>query len=179
MSKKSSQVIILCEDTQQECFVRRFLFTASGIEGKMLRVVKNPSGKGSGEQFVRKEFPNQLIALRGRHAKTDLIVVIDADISEVSSIKSKLNSSCSELNITQRNDTERVAFIIPKRNIETWIHYLNGNEVNEQSVYPKQQKESDCQSAVDYLYEICCDGQRQTDLPESLLDACREYKKLS
>lgn len=179
MSNQSSQIIILCEDTQQECFVRRFLFKTSGIEGKKLRVVKNPSGKGSREQFVRKEFPNQLIALRKRQAKTDLIVVIDADISNVSSIKSKLNSACLNLNIPQRNERERVAFIIPKRNIETWINYLDGKITNEESAYPKLQIEADCKAAVERLYKICSDNQNQADFPDSLLDACQEYKRIS
>lgn len=181
MSNKSSQVIILCEDTQQECFVRRFLKIASGIEGKMLRVVKNPSGKGSGEQFVREHFPIELKAfrLRAAKAKTDLIVVIDADTSTISQRKQKLNTACSEKNINERQKNERVSFIIPKRNIETWIHHLEGKVTNEKSAYSKLPIESDCQTAVDHLYKICSDGTGQADLPDSLLDACLEYKRIS
>ncbi|MEI6757121.1 MAG: hypothetical protein FDX18_05905 [Chlorobium sp.] len=177
MSNESSMVIILCEDSQQEAFLRRFL-KKRNIVGKKIRVVKNPAGKGSGEHFVRKEFPMQLNALRKRSAKTDLIVAIDADLSEVTQIRQKLETACSEQQIDRRAEKERVSFIIPKRNIETWIHYLNGNEVNEQSVYPKLQKESDCQSAVDYLYEICSVSKSSAGFPDSLLDACHEYKKI-
>jgi hypothetical protein len=181
MSKQSSQVIILCEDTQQETFVRRFLKIASRIEGKALRVVKNPSGKGSGEQFVRKQFPIELKTFRRRaaKAKTDLIVVIDADTSTISQINQKLNTACSEQNINERQKNERVSFIIPKRNIETWIHYLDGKITNEESVYPKLQIESDCQISVEHLYKICSDDKSQADFPDSLLDACREYKRIS
>jgi len=178
MSNKSSQIIILCEDTQQEVFVRRFLKKAKNIDGKMLRVVKNPSGKGSGEQFVRKEFPAQLTALRTRRAKTDLIVVIDADLSEVALIKQKLETACSQSNIEQRNASDRVSFIIPKRNIETWIQFLDGSETNEILVYQKSQKESNCKSAVDHLYKLCLSPDSTLGFPPSLLDACQEYKRL-
>ena len=181
MSKNSSQVIILCEDTQQEVFVRHFLKKAQGIGHHAVRVNKNPSGKGSGEQFVRKQLPDQLKAIRGRaaKAKTDLIVVIDADISTVSQIVQKLETTCSEQHINRRQKHERVSFIIPKRNIETWIHYLDGHETNEESVYQKMQKEFDCKSAVDLLCRLCSTQKTPDDFHDSLQTACLEYKRVA
>ena len=66
--------VLLCEDSQHEAFVRRFLKKRRLVTGH-LRVEKCPDG--SAEQFVRKQYPIELAALRARYAKSALIVVID------------------------------------------------------------------------------------------------------
>ena len=50
------KVVLLCEDSQQEAFARRFLVRA-GWHPRALRVEKSPQGRGSGEQWVRDRFP--------------------------------------------------------------------------------------------------------------------------
>lgn len=179
MSKKSSQVIILCEDTQQEVFVRRFLKTHRAVERHTIRVIKNPSGKGAGEHFVREHFPLELKALRQRAAKTELIVVIDADTSTVSQIMNKLERACCTHKIDYLDKNERVALIIPRRNIETWITYLNGQSINEETAYPKLQKESDCQTAITQLSTLCDAQTAPENFPDSLRMACHEYTKVA
>jgi hypothetical protein len=52
MSQEASQVVLQCEDTQQECFVRRFLHRQAWSSSET-RVQKIPRGAGSGEQWVR------------------------------------------------------------------------------------------------------------------------------
>lgn len=180
MSKRSSQIVILCEDTQQESFIRRFLKKAHKVESNLLRVRKNPGGKGSGEQFVRNNYPNELTALRRRQhrASTTLIVAIDADTSDTRKIKETLNAACSDAGIKPGSANDNVAFVIPKRNIETWINWLNGTEVNEQKAYPKLANQSDCQPAVEKLHALCANNATPPDVPESLASACIEYRKV-
>ena len=182
MSNRCSQIIILCEDKQQDSFIRRFLKKAHGIQPHNLKVIPYPaSGKGSGEQFVRNNYPNELKALRSRQhrAKTTLIVAIDADKSETKDIVETLNSACTEKGIEPKNDQDNVAFVIPKRNIETWITWLSGTEVNENTPYEKLQKnESRCQPAVEKLYDLCKQNATQTDCPESIRAVCLEYRKV-
>jgi hypothetical protein len=40
-----------------------------------------------------------------------------------------------ELAQAPRLETEKIAIFVPARNIETWIHYLNGNDCNEKESY--------------------------------------------
>ena len=58
---KPAQLIVLCEDEQQGVFVRRFLKPRTNHP---IRTMWQPAGEGSGEQFVREEYPRQLRALR-------------------------------------------------------------------------------------------------------------------
>ena len=48
-----------------------------------MRIERSPSGEGSAEGWVRKTFVKEVNAYRSRHAKTALIVVIDADTHTV------------------------------------------------------------------------------------------------
>ena len=62
------QLVLLCEDKQQEAFARRFL-KATGWETHAMRVEKAPVGRGAGEQFVRERFARELKAHRTRSAR--------------------------------------------------------------------------------------------------------------
>jgi hypothetical protein len=180
MSNRSSEIVIVCEDPQHASFITKFLNKAHGIktDGR-LRIEKNPKGKGSGEQFVRNRYPIELSYIRQRHAKTTLIVVTDADNKETVERAQTLNTACSDAGIEPRNLTDNVAFIIPKRNIETWIDYLSGKEEKTKKAYNKlSKKESKCQPAVEKLHDLCQQKVTPPDFPESLVAACNEYRKV-
>lgn len=181
MSNRYSQIVILCEDIQQESFIRRFLKKAHGIQDHLLRVIRAPRSTVSGEQFVRNNYANELKALRQRQhrAKTTLIVAIDADNKEIHDIVQTLNTSCINAGIAQTATTDNVAFIIPKRNIETWIDYLSGKEEKTTKTYNKLSKESECQPAVEKLHDLCKKNVTPPpDFPDSLATACSEYRKV-
>ncbi|MBU0736406.1 MAG: hypothetical protein KKG10_19915 [Proteobacteria bacterium] len=65
--------------------------------------------------------------------------------------------------------------IVLQRNIETWIHYLNGEQVNEDTTYSKLDRERGCKPAVDKLVELCTSTGLAEDAPSALLLACDEY----
>jgi len=152
MSLRRVKITLLCEDSQHEAFARRFL-QGMGWETREIRVEKSPGGAGSGEQWVRTRFPKELRAYRERTKKAAsvLLVMMDADTFEVRSRITFLEQICREEQLDFRSEDESVAIIVPKRNIETWIHYLNGEKVNEVAAYPKMQKPRHCQSAVKKL----------------------------
>jgi hypothetical protein len=182
MSKRCSQIVILCEDRQTDSFIRRFLKKAHSIQAHSLRVLAYPrEGDGSGEQFVRNNYPNELKALRNRQhrSNTTLIVAIDADDKKTSERIVQLNTACSDAGIKPNTANDNVAFVIPKRNIETWIHYLNGKKVDETTPYPKfKDNEASCQPAVEKLHELCQQKITPPDFPDSLASACLDYQKV-
>lgn len=55
MSIRRVRIVLLCEDSQQEAFTRRFL-EGMGWDTRELRIEKSPSAKGSAEQWVREGF---------------------------------------------------------------------------------------------------------------------------
>jgi hypothetical protein len=178
MSRKVS-LVLLCEDSQHEVFVRRFLKKA-GWSDQRPRVEKAPKGRGSAEQFVRERFPKELSAYRANRnlVAQGLIVVCDGDSQGVKGRLDVMASACAAEKVPPRKDDEKVAFIIPTWNIETWFAYLDGSEVDEgKRDYPKLDRPRKCQTHVDRLYEMCRQGLRKP-VPASLEAACAEYKRL-
>lgn len=145
-----------------------------------LRVEKPRAGRGSGEQFVRKEFPHQLAVYRSQSTRRAicLIVCVDADIASVDERIRSFMMACRDDGIPFRTPDEQVCFVIPKRNIETWLAYLRGESVNEQTVYPKYDCQSKCQQDVKCLDQMCRQKQLRSNPPPSLVCACEEFKHL-
>ncbi len=139
MSNPSS-VILLLEDARHKQLVYRYLIEC-GVEANVIRVQSSPSGKGSAENWVRKQFPKEVRAYRSRQsrAQTQLIVVIDADTETVQMRLGQLDQALKGSKMSLVNtDTEKIARLIPKRNIETWILCLNGQGIDEETDYTKK-----------------------------------------
>ena len=135
---KPSEVIVLAEDSRQQQLIRRYL-RRCGLEQRMIRLVPCPEGSGSGEQWVREQFPVEVKAYRNRcrRAKTALIVIIDADNFSVSERKAQFNRKLDEAQIDCILPAEQIARLVSRRNIETWILCLNGRNVHEGTDYSR------------------------------------------
>ena len=176
MTKRRVKIVLLCEDSQHETFIRRFL-KGMGWNTREIRVEKSPSALGSAEQWVREKFPHELMAYRQRQqrAASALIAMIDADNRGVQDRINEFGEACSSLQIAFRDDEEAVAIGVPKRNIETWIHFLDGDAVDENTLYPKLGRVRDCKPAVDRLVQLCRSTRLTPDAPQVLTTACDEY----
>jgi len=179
MSANSVEVVVLCEDLQQECFIRRFL-QKRGRQRYDFRPLISPAGRGSGEQWVRVRFPRELKAHRSRIGRrsTWLIVATDADTQGVESRIRSFAHACDDAGVPFREQSERVIFVVPKRNIETWFAYLRGENPNERDTYPKYDSESDCRNDVVRLDEMCRQQRLAPQPPPSLEFACNEFKRI-
>jgi len=176
---RNVQLVLLCEDRQHEVFCRRFLKKA-GWSTRRMRVEIAPSGRGSGEQFVRERFPTELSAYRSNRniLAEGLIVILDGDNRGVDERMKELDLECRRTGFSPRNEEDKgVAVLVPTWNIETWLAYLSGENVDEtRSNYPRLNCERDCQSYVDVLYEMCLKNQLRQPSPPSLDAACEEYR---
>lgn len=175
MSRRVNTVV-LCEDSQQESFICRFLKKYGGRFNRV-RVEKSPKGRGSGEQFVRERYVRELSYYRSRKCRVGqlLIVVVDADKIGVEGRIGQIEQTVIDAGYKPREKDEHVVFVVPARNIETWFKFLDGETVNETDTYHKLAKESDCQAHVNQLYEYCTTGNLPMSPPESLVIACREF----
>jgi hypothetical protein len=68
-------------------------------------------------------------------ASTALIAVVYADTGTVRNIASQLAAISRESNSIARRPSEAIVHLIPKRNIETWILFLNGQPADEVTDY--------------------------------------------
>jgi hypothetical protein len=146
------QAIVLCEDLQGWVFVRRMLM-AMGYESRRIRVIPYPAdGRGCGEQHVRESYPDELTRYRSRAARTRtvLAVHVDADRLTVQDRHATLDGELRKRGVAPRAPDETVAVLIPKREIETWIHFFFGHApIDEENSYPKYTRESDTWPAAD------------------------------
>ena len=169
------QLVLLCEDKQHEAFARRFL-NAMGWETRAMRVEKASGGRGAGEQFVRERFPLELKAHRSRPVSQALVVMVDGDRDGIGARLYQLGQACRDAGVAERTEEERVAIIIPSWNIETWLAYLEGEQVGEDRPnYPRLVRERDCQTHVEVLVRMCRAGELREPAPPSLEAACGEY----
>jgi hypothetical protein len=170
------QLVLICEDNQHEAFVRRFL-EGMGWDKRGMRVVKAPGGRGAGEQFVRLQFPAELRVQRSRPVNQAVVVMMDGDNHGAAARLDQLDQACLDAGIPKPTGHERVAVFIPTWNIETWLAYLGGSQVDErQSNYPRLDRQRDCQRHVDELVRMCQARRLREPSPPSLEAACAEYR---
>lgn len=132
---KPSLVIVLVEDNCHKMLLYRYL-VKRGLDRHLIRIQQSPSGAGSAENWVRREFVREVSEYRSRQAKTELIVVIDADTGTVHDRLQQLDQALLDGGKQAVDtDAERIARLVPKRNIETWILCLNGQRVDEAMDY--------------------------------------------
>jgi hypothetical protein len=179
MSQRRVQIVILCEDRQQEVFARYFL-KKRGFTGRF-RANICPEGSQAGEQYVRTHYPEEVKAYRQKRNQVSigLVVLIDADTGTLEARLNELARVLDEDEQKNREPNEAIAIFVPKRNIETWIHYLQGETVNEEAVYAKfKNNEAICKTAVEDLADRCYSQSLPEDAPRSLQAACGELQRL-
>lgn len=174
---RKAQLVILCEDRQQSTFARHY-FIKRGFHHRKIRIEVNPKGKGAGEQYVREQYPQEVAAYRSPHVTTILAVVIDADQMSVNERQQQLDEALLAANIPVRQQDEKIAVFVPRRNIETWIAYGLGQTVDEETIYPKLLRERDCKPVVETFVSNICQKELSSDAPPSLHHACMELKRI-
>lgn len=151
---RPSRVTVLAEDRRQQQLIFRYL-RRIGLEIHAMRLLL-PSA-GSGEQWVREQFPKELSEYRRRSARaeTKLIAVTDADTLSVEERLAQLDGRLRDDGVDLvRMDNEQVVRLIPRRNVETWLLCLNGIVVEEGEDYKKTRHDWDdlIQPAANTLY---------------------------
>ena len=134
---KPSQFIVVLEDEHQQMLIYRYLIKR-GLQTHAIRIERSPSGEGSAENWVRKRFVKEVTVYRARHAKTALIVVIDADTRSVQDRLTQLDQALKDGGKQPLNAGDQVARLVPKRNIETWIICLTEQAADEETDYKKK-----------------------------------------
>ena len=182
MSKRRVKLVLITEDTQQDYFARHY-FMERGYKRYEISSIKNPQGKGSGEQFVRKQYGIEVRVQRRKASYspigTGIVVVIDADTNTVKFRLDQLACELEKNGQQPRKPDEHIAIFVPKRNIETWIHYLRGVDINENDSYPKLANVGDCLEQVQRLAREICSQEMPDDAPTSLLIACEEVVRIT
>jgi len=184
----AATIVVLCEDQQSRVFAERAL-VRRGYDRRGIRVEMAPPGAQSAEQYVREAYPRQVRFLRTRAATKGLLVHVDADPGHsVAGRHAELAASLLASGQSARKSKEPIAELVPKRNIETWIHALDetlspglARPLDEEQAYPKFDKhQSRCALAAVAFAEHA----RANTVPDaagavpSLLDGIEEFRRL-
>ena len=150
----------MCEDQQSQVFIVRAL-RHHGVQRWEIKTAPLPSDAtgGAGEQFVRERYLDQVRAVRdqNRRGPVSLVVHIDADPKlTVAERHAELAEQLRAAHEKPRQPAEPIAELVPKRNIETWIHALDetlsaglDRPLDEERAYPKLDYPSDGAAAAE------------------------------
>ena len=177
---KDTRITILCEDPQHARFVRYFLEKYYGIESRRITYKHHDKGKGSAEQWVRSNISKEVRALRKRRSENiSLIVITDADTSSTITRRRQLMKELAESGEQPLSGSDRISIFIPKRNIETWIHFLNGEDVDEIQDYKHVVDKSSCKLVVKSFARSCKSGTPlRENSPASLRESCNTLQNI-
>ena len=172
MAKKFAAIIILCEDLMHGNFVRHYLLEKGVPSNKIIRINNCPAGKQSGAQYVLQNYPKEVSALRSTHyISQGLVAVIDADTFGVEERMASCRKALVDAGIEDKKDDESIVVLVPRRNIETWIHYTLGNVVNETDKYDNQVEHANVKPAA-RTFASRCPGSLNADCPPSMNAGC-------
>lgn len=179
---RAAMVVILGEDSnkRQQNLIRKYL-KKRGFSDRQIRDLPCPAGQTPGISFVLARYASEVHDLRVATYSRGLVVAIDADEETVVTRKTQLDEKLAETCEPARGEQEAIAIVVPKRNIETWIWYLDGNTVDEVTDFKRSfvRDNHDLAGAKGAFAEFIVSGQAPfTDCPPSLEDARTELLRI-
>lgn len=173
------QYTILCEDAQMRTFLVAFL-KCQGINTHKISVVPIPAGVGCGEAHVRTGLTKELELLhRNKHLRKTLLVCLDSDKYSYGERKQFLHKSYSDAFPGSDIDDEMMLIWIPKREIETWIAYFNGENVDEDMEFRHGGQPVSCKKVANMMYLFLQNDEENAETTlHSLQKAKEEYVRI-
>ena len=172
-----AQIVVLAEDKPQQNLLRAAL-KKLGIHNGELIVEAPVLGQNCG--WVREHLPPEVEVLREKSYLRAVIAVVDADEYTVAERKGWLDGTLKPA----RGPQENIVYVIPRRHIETWVWYLEGNAVDENGDYKKKnggtvRDDHDLASAKRVFADYIQTGHEPfPNCPDSLRDARAELRRV-
>lgn len=132
---QAAQVFVLAEDVRHRMLIRRHLRKEGYSFHRINEVPWAPKYETPCLKFVLEELAVQVQAIRAKHSTYALIAVVGADDLTVVERIVELEKRLMDSGQLPRQVGEAIAFVVPKRNVEAWLHFLEGNTVNETTDY--------------------------------------------
>lgn len=180
MAMRKVELVLLCEDKNHESFIIRYLCRL-GFNRRQIRPVPRPAGRGAGEQWVRKRYPlaAEIQRSKANRSRASLIVIIDADTMSTEERKQQLDDALDAAGQARRRGPERIAVVVPRRNIESWVHFAETREIDETTDFKQRYRGTKaCRNAADVAIDACRTNADQSQIPPSLAVACQELRRV-
>ena len=171
------RLTVVAEDRQQEMFLRRVLYE-HGFTVHDLRIETCPKASHAADAWVLRTHADEVKKLRSRqHAQPGigLITAIDADDYSVQERHRQLDAVAGHES-SARAPGERIAYVVPRRNIETWLRVLAGQPGDEETDYKKRgQSPVDCSKEASAFVLVC---RQNAGMSASIRAACPEFQRV-
>ncbi len=171
-----ASIVVLAEDKPQQSF----LCAALKKLGHAGQLIMDAPVLGQDNNWVRSKLPREVAILRKATYLRAVIAVTDADDAAIEERRIWLESNLEP----KREEAEAIVYVIPRRHIETWIWYLEGNPIDEGSNYKKEKggpvkRDRDLAGVKRRFAEYIQTGQPPfPDCPPSLQDARSELRRV-
>jgi hypothetical protein len=158
----------LCEDEHHYHFIRGFLNGLGWTNRDFINPEIAPAAEGAAEQWVREKYQQYAKTFRQRShqgRKILLVVVIDADRLTVKERLAQFDIDHDKLQL----------FLIPKRNIESWFHFIDHQDVDEEKSFRIQYKKGAKPKSYGKQSAALYQNRKDETLPPSM---CTAFKHL-
>lgn len=179
MAMRKVEFVVLCEDKNHESFIIRYL-RRLGFNRRQIRPEPRPVGRGAGEQWVRKRYPlaAEIQRSKANRSRASLIVIIDADTMSTEERKQQLDDALDAAGQARRGGSERIALVVPRRNIESWVHFTLHAEIDETTDFKPRHRDASVWGSADAAVRVHRSGSDETAVPPSLVAACQELRRV-
>jgi hypothetical protein len=136
MASRRVRVVVLCEGVADYRFAYRCLRECGWREDQITANISR-SGRGSAFDHVLDSYSAEVHANRKGGGQRDLLVLIDADTQRDGGRERQLAERLRIAGEPVRKKGERISLWVPRRQMETWVHFLKHGKADEQSDYKR------------------------------------------
>lgn len=172
-----AQIVVLAEDQPQQNLLRAAL---KKLGVNLQEMIIEAPVLGQNFKWVRDHLSAEVEVLRKATYSRAVIAVVDGDEETVDGRKKWLDDALDPA----RSSEESIVYVIPRRHIETWIWYLEGNAVDENANYKKEEggpvkRDHDMANVKRVFASYIQTGHEPfPDCPPSLQDARNELRRV-
>ena len=159
------KIVLVCEGWRDSRFIRSFLQEAA-VDPRKFDARENPGG--SGHDWVKDEFVEAVAQLQRFREGRGVIGLLDEDGQGIAARRAAVVQCLAARGLPPLGSAEGRCLLLPTRNIETWLYWLESNRanrgwaINEVTDYKEtrpagiSRKETDalCQSAGAHLHSL-------------------------
>ena len=168
-------IALLCEDESHEQFIKKFLRRKNRSYRRVFPdgyKSRESGGARPNNAFVLERATTEIAAARKVPPKRALILVIDGDARGFASRCGEIAANLKAANMPQLDSAERIALVVPCRNIETWIHHFAGEATDETQIYSK--RDTNARKAAQAFADWVSDGNAVEVAELPALNAARD-----
>ena len=175
----SEKIVVICEDVMQEKPIRAWLKSLGYNTKREVVFRTHPEavlGHKRNNAWVEQRYVEEVQAqrVRAHRMQCALIVCRDGDEESVEEHARTFDKRLANASLDKRDANENIALLIPQRNIETWLVFLAGHNVNETDDYKALCRTVDVAESVKRFAHLACGVEAQPDDCPSALKVALE-----